>query len=59
MSSAQPTIKGSIRSGLAVFFGCGGAGGEGFSPEKAVDIAVVLGGQGPEYKGQALQYTTR
>ena len=59
MSSAQPTIKGSIRSGLAVFLGRGGAGGEGISPGGAVDIAVILGGQGTDRQGQALQYTTR
>ena len=48
-----------MRSGLAVFFEGGGAGCEGVSPEGAVDIAVILGGQGTDRQGQALQYTTR
>jgi hypothetical protein len=45
MSSAQATIKGNIRSGLAVFSGGVEAGGGRFSPVGAVDIAAILGGQ--------------
>ncbi len=51
MSSAQPTIKGNIRSGLAVFSGGAEAGGGRFSPEGAVDIAAILGGQGAGNQG--------
>lgn len=51
MSNAQPTIKGNIRSGLAVFSGGAEAGGGRFSPEGAVDIAAILGGQGAGNQG--------
>jgi hypothetical protein len=51
MSSAQPTINGSIRSGFAVSFGEGKAGCGRFSPDGAIDIAAILGGQGTNHQG--------
>ena len=51
MSSAQPTIKGNIRSGLAVCTGGVEAGCEPLGPDGAVDIAAILGGQSTNHQG--------